>query len=71
MEEQLFDPDKQEEAGLLPHDGVERKMCGTPFDTPLPICDFEMQSHAATMAQGGFGYQGFQPFMGGISLTTR
>lgn len=46
-------------------------MCGTPFDTPLPNCDFEMQSHEATMAQEVFGYQRFQPFMEGISLTTR
>lgn len=38
--------------------GAERKMCGTPFDIPLPNCDFEMQAHAATLVQKEFGYQG-------------
>lgn len=42
-------PSQQEEAGLLPHDGAEKNMCGTPLDSLLPNCYFET-SYAATLA---------------------
>ena len=36
---------------------------------PCPIVILKLQSLAAILAQEGFGYQGLQPPMGGISLT--